>query len=105
MDVETILYRAESLFQVFRLKIREVATVRLGVDVATGVSVGDSQNTPLKKETVADGTDPNFTTDSTKMVDSNGHKLWGCAMDEFGLDMMSDEEIWELLALLEKKEL
>ncbi len=96
MDVEPILYRAESLFQVFRLKVREVATIRLGIDVATGVSVGDSQNTP--KSGIASG-------NNNKMVDSNGNKLWGAAMEEFELQEMSDEEIWDLLSLLEKKDL
>lgn len=74
-----IVPRAEVLFQVFKNKIDVVAKQRLGLDIHTGRAI--------EPEDVE--------------YNTSRHPHWADANPLLGIEMMEDEELYELVALME----
>lgn len=87
LDCKLMIYRAEVLFHVFKLKITETARTRLGIDLETGISTreesepGAGEKLVLIKETTP---------------------TWADADADLGLTSMSESELYDLISLLEK---
>jgi hypothetical protein len=79
MIVSEIVPRAEIIFQVFKNKMDVVCRQRLGLDIKTGRAIEEVE--------------------SKGKVSSFPH--WADAHESLGLQMMEDEEIYDLVSLME----
>jgi hypothetical protein len=82
MIVSEIVPRAEVIFQVFKKKIDIVCRQRLGLDIQTGRAIEEI-------------------TDKSPVGKTPTLPHWADANVALGLEMMEDEELYELVALME----